>query len=118
MIIKKFESFDNNIQELRNLCNDVLIELKDKSFVVNIEDMSNNSIVIEIYKEPWDFFTWESVKDYIISLLSLMEGDYQILNDGIDIFVQGYGTVDVKIDTMDEFKVDNNIFSISIDIIF
>lgn len=118
--LHKFESFDNKLHELRNLCNEILVSMTDNDFTVNVEDMSNNFGTIEIFKTNYDFFKWSEIKDYIIFLITYIKDDYDILHQSIDMFCVGYGNKSYNISDIisDDLKndTDRDFMSISIDI--
>ena len=118
--IKLFESFDGKLQELKSICNDILVNMSDNDFTINVEDMKNDSLVIEIFKSDYGFFKWIEIKDCIIFLLLHIKDDYNILGQSIDMFCVGYGNKSYYVSDIisDDLKgdVDRQFMSVSIDI--
>lgn len=114
--LKKFN--ESNISDVQELCNDVLAEMNDKDYNINVEDMKNGFTLIEITRKGYQFFTWATVKDHIIFLVNHMKDDYTFVGDGIDVFITNYGNMSFTVAQVisDDFKLEREIMSISIEV--
>lgn len=119
--LKIFENF-NDIDNIKELCNDILVEIIDDGFIICVEEMTSKIIVIEIIKYSYSFFTWQYIKSYIISLIEHLKDNYLFINGEICLSLLNHSNVSfpIKEISSDNFEIDNNIdniMAISMDIV-
>jgi len=128
----KFESNEQQIEALKDLCDTNLAYLKDDNFVVRVVPSRPDSFYIFIGLDGFnqsgerDYFSWLSVKDHVIPFFHYLMKDFKIQDTakghnprGISfVSYDSTGTVNEHIDVdeilNDEIANDTQIAGISI----
>jgi hypothetical protein len=128
----KFESNEEQIEALKDLCDTNLAYLKDDNFIVRVVSSRPDSFYIFIGLDGFnqsgerDYFSWSSVKDHVIPFFHYLLKDFKIQdnpkginNRGISfVSYDSTGTVNEHIDVdeilNDEIANDTQIAGLSI----
>jgi hypothetical protein len=128
----KFDSNEDQMEALKDLCDTNLAYLKDDNFVVRVVPSRPDSFYIFIGLDGFnqsgerDYFSWSSVKDHVIPFFHYLMKDFKIQDNPKGINNRGisfvsYGTFNdtnesVKVDQIlnDEIEDDKQIAGISI----
>jgi hypothetical protein len=128
----KFESNEQQIEALKDLCDTNLAYLKDDNFVVRVVPSRPDSFYIFIGLDGFnqsgerDYFSWSSVKDHVIPFFHYLMKDFKIQDTtkghnprGISfVSYDSTGTVNEHIDVdeilNDEIANDTQIAGLSI----
>ena len=128
----KFESNEQQIEALKDLCDTNLAYLKDDNFIVRVVPSRPDSFFIFIGLDGFnqsgqrDYFSWSSVKDHVIPFFHYLMKDFKIQdnpkgtnNRGISfVSYDSTGTVNEHIDVdeilNDEIANDTQIAGLSI----
>jgi hypothetical protein len=128
----KFDSNEDQMEALKDLCDNNLAYLKDENFVVRIVQSRPDSFYIYIGLDGFnqsgtrDYFSWSSVKDHLIPFFHYLLKDFKIQDTakghnprGISfVSYDSTGTVNEHIDVdeilNDEIANDTQIAGLSI----
>jgi hypothetical protein len=128
----KFDSNEEQIEALKDLCDINLAYLKDENFIVRVVQSRPDSFYIYIGLEGFnergmrDYFSWASVKDHLIPFFHYLVKDFKIQDTakghnprGISfVSYDSTGTVNEHIDVdeilNDEIANDTQIAGLSI----
>lgn len=76
--LKKFnESHSDKVQEIRQFCEEALIELIDKGYSIDISKL-HNSIKVSLVKNNKSFY-WVDIKDKVIPFLEILIDNYELI---------------------------------------
>jgi hypothetical protein len=106
----KFDSNEDQMEALNDLCDTNLAYLKDENFVVRIIQSRPDSFYIHISLEGFnstgrkDYFSWSTVKDHIIPFFHYLIKDFKIQNTPKGYNLRGISFIsyDTSVNTVNE----------------
>jgi hypothetical protein len=77
--LKKFNESKIDLEDLQKYCNECLAYLIDEGFVVNIYTFNDKVYEFEFKKEPYQSFSFDTIKEDFLTFLEVLNDKYEIL---------------------------------------